>query len=91
MDKLWGNLMKKCFLEFIDRFTWDEDGNEYLLSEKQRECMNCCYFKKCYALSLGRTVGRILVQLELMNHLSEEEDGNGDSEIVDVEAPLEDN
>ena len=76
--------MKKCFLEFIERFTWEED-DEYILSEKQRECMNCCYFQKCSVLSMGRVVGRILVQLELLQRPSEEEDDNGDSDIVDVE------
>jgi hypothetical protein len=93
MDTSWNKLMKKCFLnlEFIERFTWDNDGNEYILSENQRECMSCCYFKKCYAFSLGRTVGRILVQLEMINHLSDEDNDNGDSEIVDIEVPLEDN
>lgn len=83
--------MKNCFLELIERFIWKDDSKEYILSNQQCECMNCHYFQRCYALSLGRTVGRILVQLEMMNHLSDEDNDNGDSEIVDVEVPLEDN
>ena len=78
-------MMKKCFLEIIERFIWKDDSSEYILSNQQRECMNCCYFKKCYTLSLGRVVGNILIQLESIHHPSEGEDDNGDVEIVDVE------
>ena len=77
------NPMKNCFSELIKRFSW-ENEDEYILSVKQRECMRCSQFQKCYAISVGKTIGRILVQLELLQNTPDEDD-NGDSDIVDVE------
>jgi hypothetical protein len=79
--------MKRCFLklEFIERFTWDDDAKEYISSEKQCECMSCHYFQRCSVLSLGRTVEKILVKLELHYYPSEGDDDNGDIVILDVE------
>ena len=79
------NPMKKCFSQLIERFTWD-DEDAYVLSQKQRECMQCSQFQKCYALSIGKTLGRILLQLELLHEDSDEDDGgNGNSEILGIE------
>ena len=75
--------MKECFLNAIDRLVWQSE-EEYILSEKQRECMSCYHFQQCFTLSLGRTVGRILVQLESLQYAPEDND-NGSSYIIDVE------
>ena len=79
-------LMKKCFSQLIDRLTWDDEQG-YSLSQKQLECMSCSQFQKCYAISMGKTIGRILVQLELLQSTPDEDDNgeNGNAYIVDGE------
>ena len=83
--------MKKCFLELVDRFTWESDDDEEdTETSQQSECVRCLDLHKCYQLSIARCMGRVLLQLELINQSTgEDDDGNGDVEVMDVEAPLE--
>ena len=78
------NQMKTCFSQFVDRWVKEDP---YILSNTQRECLGCSCFQRCWAASVGKTIGRILIQLELAHIVSaEDENGNnGDFVIVDEE------